>query len=71
MVPNHSGQTLEDSLAKFTHHESFVGYVVLAAKGQTNRRYETEAWVIFWVPQYDHSGNVELPASLKAVMDKS
>ena len=71
MVPNRSRQTPQDSVAKFTHHEDLLGHVVLAAKGQTNRRKEAEAWVILRVPQYDHSGCVELPASLKALADKS
>ena len=70
MVPNRSRQTPKDSVAKFTHHEDLLGYVVLAAKGQTNRRKETETWVILRVPQYDHGGYIELPASLKALADK-
>jgi hypothetical protein len=70
MVPNRSRQTPEDSVAKFTHHEGLLGYVVLATKGQKNRRTETEAWVILRVPQYDHSLYVALPASLKALADE-
>jgi hypothetical protein len=52
------------------HHEGLVGYVVLTTKGETNCRKETEAWVIFRVPQYDHGGYVEFSASLKALTGK-
>ena len=71
MVPNRSRQTPQDSVVKFTHHEGLLGYVVLGAKGQTTRWKETEARIILRVPQYDHSRYVELPASLKALANKS
>ena len=71
MVPNRSREPPQDSVAKFTHHEGLFGYVVLAAKGQTSRRNETEAWVVLGMPQYDYSGYVELSASRKALADKS
>ena len=71
MVPNRPGSPPQDSVAKFAHHEGLLRYVIFAAERQANRRKKTEAWIIRWVPQYDHSGCVESPALLKALADQS
>jgi hypothetical protein len=65
------GQDTKGPVRRSSHHEYFVRHLGICSERETNCRMEAGAGVVLRVPQYDHSGGVELPALLQARADKS